>query len=277
LKKRSKTKAKKHEDYYSDENEIEKIKQIAKKALRLKFDKIVRSGSEANMVGIQSENMMFSQRLDSRTYFVQDKRYGVDRELGVFKGSDQMQLKLCHTIIKQLDIPVSEIAEEVILKERMQVAQFNSETKKLLMEDLQERRKLVRLSRQIDGIPIWSSNLTLGLTKDRQIGFMQLHWPEIPAHIITEAHRLAYKVKHGWSPPEKQGTTVEAIDGGIIHSPAIGLIMDIYPVIRVVYAPIDKTFGKKPVLYLDRDGKSVPSPRQSILPVEVKQQRKTPT
>jgi len=38
--------------------------------------------------------------------------------------------------------------------------------------------------------------------------------------------------------------------------------MDVQPVIRVVYAPEERGVGKKPVLFLDADGKKVRLPRQ---------------
>jgi hypothetical protein len=54
--------------------------------------------------------------------------------------------------------------------------------------------------------------------------------------------------------------------------------MDIYPTIRVVYSPLDKNIGRKQVLYLDRNGKSVPIPRQSgELQIKERQERKRST
>ena len=61
---------------YSDRAEMQEIERAAREILQLKFDKIVKSGAEANMIGIRSESVLFSRRLDSRTYFVHDERYG---------------------------------------------------------------------------------------------------------------------------------------------------------------------------------------------------------
>jgi hypothetical protein len=249
---------------YSEDAEKRRIRRIAEEVLGLRFDEIQRSASAANMVGIQSENLLFSQRQDSRTYFVQDTRYGMDQAAGVFEGSDDELLERARSILERLDIPRSEIGEELVLKEQVQVAQVD-QYGTARMEEVQEGKKLARLSRQIDGLPVWSSNHILGLTKDAQIGFMQLHWPEILSHVVTEAHKLNYQVEQGWRPPEQPGATVEAVEAGIIHSPAVGLLMDIYPVIRVIYTPVDRP-GKKPTLYLDRDGHNVPIPRQFDLP-----------
>lgn len=263
---------------YSDDTELERARRTAEETVGLTFDKVIQSGSEANLVGIRSERILFSQRLDSRTYFVQDSQYGVNREAGVFKGSDEEQFEVCHTILGRLSIPLSEIREEVVFKEQTQVAQIDREKETIRIEEVQEGKSFVSISRQVNGLPVWSSSMVLGLTREKQVGFMQLHWPKIPDHVVTEARRLAYKVKHDWHPPEQQSATIESVEAGIIHSPAIGFIMDIYPAIRVIYAPMDKRLGKKPVLYLDRHGKAVPIPRQVELPIqEALQRRPTPT
>src|SRR5713226_1391575 len=160
---------------YSDETELQRVRQTAEDVLGLTFDRVIQSGSEANLVGIRSERLMFSQRLDSRTYFVQDSQYGLNREAGVFTGPDQEQLELCHTILQGLGIPLSEIREEVVRKEQTQVAQIDREKGSIRMEEIQEGKSFVSISRQANGLPVWSSNMLLGLTKEKRIGFMQLH------------------------------------------------------------------------------------------------------
>jgi hypothetical protein len=56
----------------------------------------------------------------------------------------------------------------------------------------------------------------------------------------------------------------------------VGFIKDIYPAIRVIYAPLDKTIGRKLRLYLDSHGKSVSLLRHADLPQEAKQRRENP-
>jgi hypothetical protein len=268
------TQSKKPKDF-SDRTEMKKITQVAKEILGSRLGKITRSGSEANAVGIQSDRILFSKRIDSRTYFVQNNDYGIARREGIFRGTDQEQIRLSRRILKQLDFPLSEIEQEVVVKERTQVAQVNQATGEINKEDIQEGRKFTRVTRQIDGFPVWSSNVVLGLTSKKQVGFMQFHWPEIPQHIVNETHRLSYKIKHGWKPPEQPGTVIESAEVGIIHSPALSFVMDIYPTIRVIYSPMDKSIGRKQVLYLDRNGKPVPIPRQTAeLQIKEKQERK---
>jgi hypothetical protein len=251
---------------YSDEAELRNLELTARKILNLKLDKIERIGSEKNFLAIKSESILFSQRLDTRTYLVQDQRYGMTRRAGVFQGSDQELIGFCRDVLRRLKIPLSEIGEEKVLQENTQLAQFDSATGVIRLEDQQKGQRLVRFSRVIEGLPVFSSRVILGLTKDKQIGFMELHWPEIPKHIVTEAHRLKYKVEHGWRPPEQKGAIVESVQAGILHSAALGFLMDIYPVIRVIYMPENQGPGRKLTLHFDRDGKTVPFPRLFDIP-----------
>jgi hypothetical protein len=259
---------------YSDRGEIRRITRIAKEALGLQFDKIVQSGSQANLAGLRSERILFSERLDCRTYFVQNTNYGLGKADGVFSGTDHEQFRACRRIVRRLGIPLSEIAEQVVLREQGRTAQMDEYGKVIEMGEVQPGRSFVRLLRQIDRVPVWSSNVVLGLTANKQIGFLQLHWPMVPDHTMIEARRLAYKVCHGWSLPERRGTVILSAQAGIIHSPAAGTFMDIYPVIRVIYAPKDSESGKKLVLCFDRHGHRTPLPRQVELPLEPPQKKR---
>jgi hypothetical protein len=192
---------------------------------------------------------------------------------GVFQGSDKEYLATCRSILRQLRIPISEIEGQAVLREQTQVARIDPETKNVHKEEPQEGNRFARLARAVEKLPIWSSSMVLSLTRERVVGYMQLHWPELPANLVQEAHHLAFQVEHGWKAPEQPGAAVETVQAGILHSPAIGLLMDIYPAIRVIYRPEDPRYGQKPVYYYDRHGAPCPIPRQAELPVEPLQQR----
>jgi hypothetical protein len=84
---------------------------------------------------------------------------------------------MCRSIMKRLRIPTSEIANEVVLREKSQVAQVRAETGQVDVEDVQEGKTYALITRQIKKVPVWNSSLVVGFTQDRRIGFMQLHWP----------------------------------------------------------------------------------------------------
>jgi hypothetical protein len=257
---------------FSDEEELEELEELADR-LGLKLGKLTQSGSDANLVGLRSEHLLFSRRLDSRTYFVHDVRYGVGREAGVHTGDEREHLEACRRILTALGIPLAEIGDEQVLVEQTQVAHVDPERQVVRKEEVREGRRLASLSRQLDGVPVWSSNMLLGLTADGGIGYLQLHWPELHAHVTHEARRLGHKLTRDWQAPEQPGAEVESVEAGIVHSPAVAFCMDIYPAIRVVYRPTDPRFAQKVVLHLDRHGKHVPVPRQAELPFEEPQQR----
>ncbi|UCG58771.1 MAG: hypothetical protein JSU70_04505 [Phycisphaerales bacterium] len=259
---------------YSDKAESEQMRRLAVKQMRLKLDNIQREGSEYNFLAVKSDDVLISRRLDSRTYFVQDQRYGPGKEADVFRGGDKELKKACYELLARLGVPASEVRDVDVLHETTQVASVDPKSGEVIREKPQRGCKFARCSRHIEGIPVFSSNLTLALTEKKTIGFMELHWPVIPQATIKEAHRLQYKLKHGWKPPEQKGVKVESADAGIIHSAAAGLLLDIYPAIRVVYAPQTEAIGRKLVLHFDRHGNPVPMPRDLHLPRQLPEKRR---
>jgi hypothetical protein len=172
---------------HSDDTEIVQLKWVANNVFGLEFSDGHEFNSAFNILAIRSEHVIFSQRIDSRTYFIQNDRFGIGREAGVYKGNDEIQFGVCRAILDALAIARSEISREVVLREKTQVAEIDQITKTARMEDVQEGRNVVRISRHINEIPVWSSHLSLGLTAEKQIGFMQLHWPEVPTVVEMEA------------------------------------------------------------------------------------------
>ena len=99
------------------EREMRRVRALAE-ALDLRFDEIARSGSQGTVIGIQSKSVLFSQRLDSRTVFVQDSRYGPGLEVGVDHGSDDDFVRASKAIADKLGIPLQEIADSKIRREQ---------------------------------------------------------------------------------------------------------------------------------------------------------------
>jgi hypothetical protein len=262
-----------------EEQEIQKkTKQVAVESLGLKLEGAVDAGHKDNFSGLRTENITFTQRLDSRTYIAYDKRFSNTKETGIYKDADEMLLKRSHELLERLKIPSAEIATEKVVQEKTQVGQRESKTGKLKLDPIEPGKKWALTSRQIGGVPVFSSRATIGLVPNGDIGFLEVHWPEIPAKVIEEARRYRGLVEKGWHPPEQKGTRVESVTVGILHSPASATALDITPVIRVVYAPLDKHIGKKPVSYFNADGKPVTMPRVLLQPPreELKTERVTP-
>jgi hypothetical protein len=258
---------------YSDKAELTSIQLLATKTLGLKIDHDERQGSERNFLAVKSDRILVSQRLDSRTFFVQDNFYGLNNKAGVFKGDDKELQSFCYEIVKRFNINPDEINKAEVLHEKIQEGSFDDKTGKFTAGEPTLGRRMARCTRYVEGIPVFSSKIIVGLTQDKTIGFMELHWPVIPETTIKEAHRLQYKVKNGWKAPEQKGATIESVEAGIIHSAAAGFLMDIYPAIRVIYAPEEEGIGRKLMLHFDRHGNEVPIPREFDIACEKPKKR----
>ena len=126
-------------------------------------------------------------------------------------------------------------------------------------------RKLTQATRAVEGIPVWTSYVRLGLTAKGDVGTLELHWPHLSPPVIKEAGLLKAMVKRGFEPPQLPGARLESLAAGVIHSPAIGFFMDLAAVIRATYVGDDPAIGRKPTLYLDRHGEPVAMPRDIAL------------
>lgn len=258
---------------YSDRAEMQEFNELAKRLLGLKFEPDVKTAAEANMIGMRSAGLLFSRRLDSRTFFIQNLKEGEGKSAGYFQGSEEVLSKRAHDILERLKIPRSEWGKEGTIQENTQTGR-REPSGTVTLGPVTKGRRTLTLARQIEGLPVFASYLKLVLDRGGEIGFMELHWPEIPSNVVTEAHRLGYKVKGGWRPPELARARVESVEAGIIHSVAPGLLMDIYPAIRVIYAPTGEAVGVKPMQYFDRSGRPVPIPRQIDAPCPPTEERR---
>ena len=238
----------------------DRLAQIGEEVLGLSFGDDSRAGAEQNLAGVRSSQALFSARLDSRTFFAQNERFGVDRPDGVFRGGDDELIERAVRIVERLGLPAEEIAGRAAVTEQTQAGRVE-DGRVVEVEEVQAGKRFARLTRQVEGLPVWSSNVLVGLTALRTVGFLQLHWPRIPQEVAARAVKLASAAREGFTPPELAGAKVESVEAGILHSPALGFLMEFQAAIRVVYAPEDETMGKKPVLYIDESGAEVALPR----------------
>jgi hypothetical protein len=248
------------DDGRSEALDPDRLRQIGEEVLGLSFGDDPRTGAEQNLAGVRSSQALFSARLDSRTFFAQNERFGIDRPEEVFGGDDDELIERAVRIVERLGLPIDEIAGRTAVTEQTQAAQVE-DGRVVEVEDVRAGKRFARLTRQVEGLPVWSSNVLVGLTARGTIGFLQLHWPQIPEEVAARAAKLASEARQGFTPPELPAAKVESVEAGILHSPALGFLMEFQAAIRVVYAPEDETVGKKPVLYVDERGAEVPLPR----------------
>jgi hypothetical protein len=214
----------------------------------------------ANVSGVRTRSLVFSRRLDSLTIFARDEHYGHGRKAGAWTGANKDLVARARKILRAAKVPDAEIRRIRIVTERGGVAE-RLPSGEVRVERPEVLRKLARAERRATGIPVWSSHAVIGLTAKGAVGQLEIHWPYIPPPVLAEAKVLASIARKGFKPMEVRGAEVETVEAGIIHSPAIGFVMDVVPAIRCIYRPRDTRLGKKPVLYLDRHGELVSHPR----------------
>jgi hypothetical protein len=226
--------------------------ELAARICNLRFDDSVPVVGEMNTLSALSPEAYFAVRLDCRSYFAQRQGYGHDRP--VFQGSDAQHLEYCRELCEKLGISPDEVARADVLREFGQAVEIDAQNEVIQTTERQELRALVHVERQVKEVRVWSSHLTFGLTAQREIGFLEFHWPEIPEVVIREARRLTGMVSDGWRAPEQTVAAVESMQTGIIHTPAIGYFYDVHAAIRVIYRSLDPRIGRKPAYYFDRHG-----------------------
>jgi hypothetical protein len=214
----------------------------------------------ANVSGVRTSSLVFSQRRDSRTIFARNENYGQRRKLGTWSGPDRELVATCRKVLGAAKVPPAEIQRIKVVSERGAVAERLADGN-VRLERPELLAKVARAERRAAGVPVWSSYAILGLTSEGAIGQLEIHWPDLSPTVLSEAKVLASLAKRGFKPIEVPGADVESVEAGVIHSPAIGFFMDIVPVIRCIYRARDDRLGKKPVLYVDRHGELVSQPR----------------
>jgi hypothetical protein len=252
--------------------------QVAVEALGLKLEENVAAGHKDNFSGLRTVNISFTQRLDSRTFLAYDRRFSDTRETGIYLEPDEALLKRSRELLERLKIPAGEIASEKVVQEKTRVGHRDPKTGRFKLEAIEPGKKWARTRREINGVPVFSSWATIGLMPNGEVGFLAVHWPDIPAYVTEEARRYRELAEKNWHPPELKGARVESVTVGILHSPAAATAMDVVPAIRVVYAPLDRRTSKKPVAYVDPEGKPVTMPRVLLQPPreEMKTERAAP-
>ena len=104
------------------DDEMRRVRALAD-SLGIRFDEIVRAGSQGTTIGIQAKSVLFSLRADSRTAFVQDVRFGQHAPLGVLDAPEEEYLRIAHEILEKLEIPRTEIAAAALQQELTQTAE----------------------------------------------------------------------------------------------------------------------------------------------------------
>src|SRR5438105_3786347 len=96
---------------FSDNAETERLRSLGSRALGLPLGTDAEFHAVGNLIGFRSKEFLFSQRLDSRTYFFQDLRTET-RAPEAKPLPEEEVLKSVRVALHALDVPASEIGEQ---------------------------------------------------------------------------------------------------------------------------------------------------------------------
>jgi len=125
--------------------------------------------------------------------------------------------------------------------------------------------RTVAFQRVVDGVPVFGSELLVGLNPDGSIGRLRMHWPKLNPDELKAARELQAAMKEKkWNLPrsfEEEGVDVLDVTPGIGHSAFADPRFKSAAVVRVLYRrtakgtqyPISSTAYK----FFDRAGKEV--------------------
>src|SRR5262249_35746577 len=148
-----------------------------------------------------------------RTYFIQDLRPAEQKEEKIFQGAEKEYTDRLHEVFRAFEIPAAEISEPRVMQEQTQEGRV--ENGKLVKEQPRAGKRWAAATRQVEGLPVFSSRALMTLSSDGRVGFLELHWPEIPAETVKQAHQFQERVRAKWQPPQLAGAHVESVEAGI--------------------------------------------------------------
>jgi hypothetical protein len=97
--------------------------------------------------------------------------------------------------------------------------------------------RTVAYQRQIDGLPVFGSELLVGLMPDGSIGRFRLHWPAIDAAVVREAAALRQAVQtQRWAPQQRaqvDGVSILDTQVGVFHTAFADPGFEVRAVVRV--------------------------------------------
>jgi hypothetical protein len=136
--------------------------------------------------------------------------------------------------------------------------------------------------RHVEGLPIFGSELLVGLMPNGRIGRLRWHWPKIDPDMVAEAYQLQKSVRSGdWSTPEElRDPTFKILDStvGIGHSgfadPGFGALPVVRFLVRKTTDATEHPLVSTAYRYFDVNGREVRFSNFPQLPGSTIQEKK---
>lgn len=256
-----------------NDEQVGELQALGSKGLGIRWVGRVYGGSERGVAAVTDGVTTLTVRKEFRTLIVHNTRATRGRDQIGFRGSADVFKRTGLKALAAVGVERGEIGRTRVLQQYSQTAYMGAGGGKIRRGPAQKGRRTLLVTRQVDKVPVISSRMTLNLDRDGRTAFMELVWPQITPEVREEVRGLQAALASGYKPPPLEGARVESSDVVILHSPAVSFDTDMVAAVRVIYRPQDARVGKKPVRYLDAQGRDVPLPRQLDLPAEEKVQR----
>jgi hypothetical protein len=153
-----------------------------------------------------------------------------------------------------------EVGDVRVLQQFTQVGELDPASRSVKVMPAQPSHRTLSMGRRIAGIDVVSSRLLLNVDADGRVLFMELAWPDIDREVLERARAFGSRAND--LPGQRlEGAEIESARPVVLHSPALGFYNDVTAAVQIVYRPNEQQLGKKPVRYLDAQGRDVNLPR----------------
>ncbi len=242
-----------------DPEKARPLRNLAEKVFGIKWSGHVLAVSDRGFQILTDQVTTLSYRPTGNAFFIHNSQASLSQP--AFDGSDGDYIERGKAILAGLGIKTSEIAEAKLLQQFVQVGVVDPESKQSRIEPSQKDRRTLLITRAVHGIPVFNSRLIMDLDRSGRITSLEITWPNISPEVMEQVTMLQNATREDFRAPEQQFAELEAVEVGIVHSPAASFLDEQTAAIRVIYRPKDSRLGKKAVAYLDAKGKPVKMPR----------------
>lgn len=239
-------------------DDIAHLKTLGSKVFNIRWTGKVYGAEERGVRSISDGTTTLTAR-GTRTFIVHNKKAMAAHSL--FPGTDEALQQRGRRILAGIGAQASEIHEMQVLQQATQNAWRSSSGATKLGPVRKERRTLL-VSRQIKELAIPSSRLLLNLDAKGNIAFLEVTWPDIAPATLETAQRLQAVAHNDFHAPSVDGAVVDRVQAVVLHSPAVAFYDDQLAALQVSYRAHSEKLGKKPVRYVDAEGRDLVLPRQ---------------
>jgi hypothetical protein len=245
-----------------DPEQAQSLRNLADKVFGITWSGRVLAVSDRGFHILTDQVTTLSYRPTGNAFFLHQSNASLSHP--AFEGSDSDYIERGKAVLAGLGIEASEIAEAKLLQHFVQVGVVDTNGKDVRVESPKKDRRTLLLTRAVRGIPVFNSRLIMDLDRKGHIASLEITWPNISPKVMEQVQVLQNAARGDFRAPEQKFAELEAVEVGIVHSPAASFLDEQTAAIRVIYRPKDPRLGKKAVAYLDAAGKPVTMPRTMV-------------